>query len=92
MKLNNMIEFNKTSEREDRLMVRKSKSIHYRTAPQVKAEMPIEHGVNISFSFTQRRLSGWSKGLQSPERSLDYSLHKHTKIGQPNSGLKVSSS
>ena len=46
----------KTSEREDRLMVRKSKSNHYKTAPQIKAEMLIEHGVNILVSTTQRRL------------------------------------
>ena len=46
----------KTSEREDRLMVRKRKSNRYKTAPQIKAEMLIGHGVNISVSTTQRRL------------------------------------
>ena len=42
----------KTSKREYRLMVRKSKSNRYKTAPQIKAEMLIEHGVNISVSTT----------------------------------------
>ena len=46
----------KTSEREDWFMVRKSKSNCYKTAPQIKAEMLIELGVNITVSTTQRRL------------------------------------
>ena len=37
-------------------MVRKSKSNCYKTTPQIKAEMLIEHGVNISVPTTQRRL------------------------------------
>ena len=52
----------KTSEREDRLVVRKSKSNRYKTAPQIKAEMLIEHGVIVSVSTTQRKLR--EAGLQ----------------------------
>ena len=46
----------KTSTREDRVVVRKSKSNRFKMAPQIKAEMQIEHGVNISVSTTRRRL------------------------------------
>ena len=40
----------------NKLMVRKSKSNRYKTAQKIKAEMLIEHGVNIAVSTTQRRL------------------------------------
>ena len=46
----------KTTKREDRIIVRKSKSNRYKTAPEIKADMQIEHGVSISTSTTQRRL------------------------------------
>ena len=46
----------KTSEKEDRVIVRKSKSNRLKTAPQIKAEMQIEHGLRISVSTMQRRL------------------------------------
>ena len=60
----------KISERADRLMVRKSKSNCYKTAQQIKAEMLIEHGVNISVSTPQRRLrEAGGKGLQAQKET-----------------------
>ena len=46
----------KTTARQDRLLVRKSLADRFKTAPQVKAEMLLEHGVDISTSTAQRRL------------------------------------
>ena len=85
----------KTSKREDSVVVRKSKSNRFKTAPQIKAEMQIEHGVNISVSTTRRRLReaglkgcklGRSLGLLLAIRSVAYSSHKHTNIGHLNNG------
>ena len=42
--------------REDRTMVRKSMSDRYKTAPEIKAKMQLEHGMSVSTSTTQRRL------------------------------------
>ncbi|XP_028414913.1 uncharacterized protein LOC114538000 [Dendronephthya gigantea] len=44
----------KTTRREDNILVRKSKADRFKTAPEIKAEMQNEHGVNISVSTTQR--------------------------------------
>ena len=55
--------FRKTTRRQDRLLVRRSLACRFKTAPQIKAEMRIEHGVIISTSTTQRILRGgitWS--------------------------------
>ena len=46
----------KTTAREDSLMVRKSKADRFKTAPQIKAEMNLEYGVQVSTSTAQRRL------------------------------------
>ena len=40
----------KTTARQDKLLVRKSLADRFKTAPQVKAEMLLEHGVDISTS------------------------------------------
>ena len=45
-----------TTRREDSLMVRKSKSNRFKTAPQIKAEKQSKYGLNVSISTTQRRL------------------------------------
>ena len=46
----------KTTRSEDRTMVGKSMSDRYKTAPEIKAKIQIEHGVNVSTSTTRRRL------------------------------------
>ena len=46
----------KTTAKEDRIMVRKSKSERFKAAPEIRAEMQIEHGVNVSSSTARRRL------------------------------------
>ena len=37
----------KTSQRQDRIVVRKSKADRFKTAPQIKAETQIDYGVDI---------------------------------------------
>ena len=46
----------KTTRREDRTMVGKSMSNRDKTAPEIKAEMQLEHGVSVSISSILRRL------------------------------------
>ena len=46
----------KTSQKEDRIVVRKSKADRFKTASQIKAEMQIDYDVDISVSTTRRRL------------------------------------
>ena len=46
----------KTTSREDSILVRKSKADRFKTAPQLKAEMNLEYGVQVSTSTAQRRL------------------------------------
>ena len=46
----------KTSEREDQIIVRKSKSNHFKTAQEIKVEMQNKHAVSVSLSTTKRRL------------------------------------
>ena len=46
----------KTSSKEDRLIVRKSKSDRFKTAPQILAEVKVHYGINVSISTAQRRL------------------------------------
>ena len=43
----------KTSEREDRIIVRKSKSNRFKTAPEIKVEMQNEHALSVSVSTTK---------------------------------------
>ena len=45
----------KTTIKEDRLIVRKSKADRFKTATEIKAEMQMEHGVRISSSTIRRR-------------------------------------
>ncbi len=45
----------KTTPQVDRIIVRTSKADRFKTAPQIKAELSLNHRVNISTSTTQRR-------------------------------------
>ena len=87
----------KTSEREDQIIVRKSKSNHFKTAQEIKVEMQNKHAVSVSLSTTKRRLREVGlKGYKPREnhalllaiRNYAYNLLKHTKIGQKSSGPK----
>ena len=65
----------KTTARQDRLLVRKSLANRFKTAPQIKAEMP-----EFSTSTAQRRLSlrvwlAWKKGKKKAMS------HTHTQEG-----------
>ena len=46
----------KTTSREDRLIVRKSMTDRFKTAPQIKSELSSSHNLILSTSTTQRRL------------------------------------
>ena len=46
----------KTTRREHRTMVEESLCNCYKTAPEIKAKMQLEHGVSVSISTTRRRL------------------------------------
>lgn len=46
----------KTTRREDSIVVRKSKSNRFITAPLIKSEIKLEYGLELSVSTTQRRL------------------------------------
>ena len=87
----------KTSQRQDRIVVRKSKADRFKTAPQTKAEMQIDYGVDISVSTTRRRLreaelNGYrprkKPRLTSRHKKKRLDFAKHTKIGQLNNGHK----
>ena len=71
----------KTSKREDSVVVRKSKSNRFKTAPQIKAEMQIEHGVNISVSITRRRLrEAGLKGCKPRKKPRLTARHKKCRL------------
>ena len=87
----------KTSQKEDRIVVRKSKADRFKTASQIKAEMQIDYDVDISVSTTRRRLRDAGLNACRPRKKprltarhkkkhLD--LPKHTKIGQLSNGHK----
>ena len=68
----------KTTKRDDRIIVRKSKSDRFKTAPETKAEMQIEHGVNASTSIIQRRLREAGLNGRKP-RSTPHLTARHKK-------------
>ena len=87
----------KTTARQDKLLVRKSLADRFKTAPQVKAEMLLEHGVDISTSTAQRRLRVGCMDAK-PEgshasllrtREHGWNLQGPTKTGQLLSGPKL---
>ena len=45
----------KTTRREDRTMIRKSMSDYHKTAPEIKAEMQLEHGVSVEAELIGRK-------------------------------------
>ena len=83
----------KTSEREDRIIVRKSKSNRFETAPEIKVEMQNEC---LSVYHKRRLREAGLKGYKPRKkhalllaiRRYAYNLLKHTKIGQKSSGPK----
>ena len=48
----------KENDNEDRTMVGKSMSDHYKTAQEIKAEIQLEHGVSVSTCTSTTRLEG----------------------------------
>ena len=71
----------KTTRREDSLMVRKSKADRFKTAPQIKAEMLIEHGVSVSSSTARRRLREAGLFGRKPRRKPRLtSKHKKARL------------
>ena len=85
----------KTTSREDSIMVRKSKANRFKTAPQKKAEVRLEYGVQISTSTAQRRLRaaslfGWKpRRLHHPIDRLACVLPESTKDWTLNNWEKV---
>ena len=71
----------KTTARQDRLLVRKSLADRFKTAPQVKAEMLLEHGVDISTSTAQRRLREWVAWTQSQKEATPLSCAQESTAG-----------
>ena len=65
----------KTSRREDSLIVRKLKADRFKTAPQIKAELRIEHGVQVSASTIQRWLREAGLFSRKPRRKPHLTLH-----------------
>ena len=71
----------KTSRRENSLIVRKSKADRFKTAPQIKAELQIEHGVQVSASTIQRRLREVGLLARKPCRKPHLTLcHKRARL------------
>ena len=62
----------KTSEREDRIIVRKSKSNHFKTAQEIKVEMQNEHALSVSVSTTKEGLGRLVLKGTSPEKNTPY--------------------
>ena len=75
-------------------MISKSEADRFKTAPQTKAEMLIEHGLSVSNSTARRRLRqaglfghkpGGNRAQHLTIKRLAWPLQGHTKIGQQNS-------
>ena len=62
----------KTSEREDRIIVRKSKSNRFKTALEIKVEMQNEHALSVSVSTTKEGLGRLVLKGTSPEKNTPY--------------------
>ena len=71
----------KTTARQDRVLVRKSLADRFKTAPQVKAEMLLEHGVDISTSTAQRRLREGVAWTQSQTKATPHSCAQESTNG-----------
>ena len=69
----------KTSQRQDRIVVRKSKADRFKTAPQNEAEMQIDYGVDISVSTTRRRLREAGLNAYRPRKKPRLTSHHKKK-------------
>ena len=71
----------KTTAKEDRIMVRKSKSDRFKTASEIRAEMQIKHRVNVSSSTARRRLrEAGLNGCKSRQKPRLTSRHKKARL------------
>ena len=71
----------KTTIKEDRLIVRKSKADRFKTAPEIKAQMDIQHGVSISSSTTRRRLrKARLNGYKARQKPRLTARHKKARL------------
>ena len=70
----------KTTERQDSLLVRKSLACRFTTAPQLNAEMRLEHGVVISTSTTQRLREVGLHGRKPRKKPRFPPLHKRARL------------
>ena len=71
----------KTSQKEDRIVVRKSKTDRFKTASQIKAEMQTDYDVDISVSTTRRRLREASLNACRPQKKPRLtSCHKKKRL------------
>ena len=71
----------KTTTKEDRLIVRKSKADRFKTATEIKAEMQVEHGVHISSSTTRRRLrEAGLNGCKTRQKPRLTARHKRARL------------
>ena len=69
----------KTTSKEDRIIVRKSKADRFKSAPEIKAEIQAEHGVCISSSTKRRRSRGAGlKGCRTRQKLRPTKRHKKT--------------
>lgn len=71
----------KTSARQDRLIVRKSLVNRFKTAPEIKAEILLEHCIEISTSTTQRRLrESGLHGRKARRKPLLTAAHRRARL------------
>ena len=69
----------KTSQKEDRIVVRKSKADRFKTASQIKAE--IDYDVDISVSTTRRRLRETNAScIYTPPHHNSTSSMSHSRL------------
>ena len=70
----------KTTTKEDRLIVRKSKADRFKTATEIKAEMQVEHGVHISSSTTRRLREAGLNGCKTRQKPRLTARHKRARL------------
>ena len=71
----------KTTTKENRLIVSKSKADRFKTATEIKAEMQVEHGVHISSSTTRRRLrEAGLNGCKTRQKPRLTARHKRARL------------
>ena len=71
----------KTTRKEDSIIVRKSKSDRFKTAPQVRAEVKTQYGIHVSISTTQRRLrEAGLHGRKARRKPRLTALHRKARL------------